>query len=60
MEGKVIEIRFLGEFLVVGSKEGYKLLNLDTCTLSLWAFEDEREMTTILDIVSVRVFRGER
>lgn len=61
MNGKVIEIRDLGEFLVVKClKGGFRLVNLETCELSPWLFEDENKITTTLNVVGIRHFRGER
>lgn len=58
MNGKIINARKLGEFLVVVGKEGYRLLDMDTFTLSSYSFADEKEMTTTLDIISIRAYKG--
>lgn len=61
MIGKVIEIKDLGEFLVVECVSGgVRLLDMEKCKLSLWKFENENKMLDTLNIVGIRSYRGER
>lgn len=62
MKGKIIEIRDLGEFLVVkefGRGGGFRLIKMDSMELLPRVFDDENELLTSLNIGVIREYRGE-